>query len=371
MFPVFKLARVVDASTAPVDFTISASDCEPLSMNELLELAGEGAEESLRKTSLGYSTPQGLAALREQIAGLYDGIDRDQLLVCIPQEALYLALRTLLAPGDHVVAMYPSYQPHYSIAEGMGCEVSRWHADAESGYRFTADRLQRLLRPTTRLVVMSFPHNPTGFSPPVDDYRKMINAVDQSGAVLISDEIFSGLAIDDTIRVPSAIELSERAIVLNGLSKSYGLGGLRIGWAVTRDREVLQSFMQYRDYTTQFSSSVSEVLALLAIQTRSEILRRNCDRIRDNLGLLEGFVARWSHEISMDQPVVSSLCLIRFHHLSADEFCRRAVSECRVGAASSSLFDYGDRHVRIGLGRNGFGEALERIDQLLSSMTCR
>ncbi len=371
IIPRFKLAREIDASTEPADFTISASDCEPLSIGELLALAGEENPAIWSATSLGYSNSQGLPELRHEIARTYDDVDSDQVLVCAPQEVLYLTFQALLRSGDHVVSMFPAYQPLYQIAESIGCEVSRWEPDAGSDLRFTIDGLKRLLRPTTRLVVMNFPHNPTGYTPSAGEFREMIEAIDETGAAILSDEIYRDLAFGDTAPLQSAIDLSKRAIVLNGLSKSYGLGGLRIGWLVTREAKLLPQIMQYRDYTTQSNSSASEALARMVIRSRHEILERNCQRIRNNLRLFNEFAERWSEQLSLLPPVAGSLCLMQFEHLSADEFCRRALREHRIRAASMSLYDYGDRHVRIGLGREGLPMALERLNSLVQSMAGR
>jgi len=156
-------------------------------------------------------------------------------------------MTSLLKAGDHVVSTFPGYQSLYEIARAIGCEVSLWMPDEEAGWRFRIEELERLLLPTTRLVVANFPHNPTGALPTSSEFETIIDVVRGVEATLLSDEMYRGLEFDAARTLPAACDLYERALSLSGLSKAYGLAGLRIGWLAGRDADVLGRIAEAKD----------------------------------------------------------------------------------------------------------------------------
>src|SRR5262249_46824061 len=223
---------------------VSASDCEPLTVRELLAIAGTSAD-VLGDLRLAYAESAGGPALRARIAAMYPGLGTDDILVCgAPEEAIYLAMTTLLGPGDRVVVQVPCYQSLLEIAEHRGADVARWPlVETERGWRADLDQLAALMVPGTKLVIMNTPHNPTG-------WLATARLVDDRGAYLFADEMYAGLERPAGARLPPAATLSARAISLWGMSKSFALPGLRIGWLATRDRDVRDAALRYKDYTT-------------------------------------------------------------------------------------------------------------------------
>ena len=183
--------------TVPGVDSLTSSEMEPLSLRELLLLADDDCKRRWDELSLGYPAHnEGSVFLREEIASQYAAIGLDEVNVVAPQEGIYLAMRALLAPTDHVIVTTPCYQSLYEVALSVGCEVSQWMPRGlEHGEppRFDPADLAALLRPSTRLVVANWPHNPTGALPSAAEAADVAGLCEQAGAHLFVDEMYRGL----------------------------------------------------------------------------------------------------------------------------------------------------------------------------------
>src|SRR5439155_27181055 len=154
----------------------------------------------------------------------------------------------------------------------------------------------------------------------------------------------------------------DRAMVLSGMSKSFGLAGLRVGWLATRDRAILDRVKELKDYTTICASAPSEVLALIGLRARTTIVREHLDRILRNVSLLEDFVGDHPELLTCTPPRAGSVCLGRLMTGErASVFCQRVVDGAGIMVLPSTVFDFGDEHIRIGLGRECFPEVLRSL----------
>ena len=254
----FALERYFAKHEFSARFLLSSSDCEPMPMAELLDLAEPGTRRLWEDLTLAYTESPGHPLLRREIAGLYEGLTPDDVLVVVPEEGIFLLMHALLEPGDRVVCVAPAYQSLHEVARSIGCEVSAWEPREADGWRFEPDDLELLLRDEPKLVVLNFPHNPTGAVPRRDEIEAMVAAADRRGAVLLSDEMYRGLDIAPGSLLPSAVDLGDRTVVLDGLSKRFGLPGLRIGWVATRDRGLLERMAVLKDCLLYTSDAADE-----------------------------------------------------------------------------------------------------------------
>ncbi|GFR48240.1 hypothetical protein Agub_g10102, partial [Astrephomene gubernaculifera] len=315
--PAFKLERYFARWEFSAPHLLCCSDCEPLPLQELLGLADEDSRGRWDNLRLGYGETRGMPELRQEISKLYDHVDPEGVIVCAPQECIYLAMGALLQPGDHVVVTYPGYQSLFQVAASMGCEVELWEAElrGNGSAGFDVRRLQSLLRPSTRLLVVNFPHNPTGFLPSVTEWRQLVAACKAVGCHLFSDEMYRLMELDPASRLPSAVDLYDKAITLSGLSKAFGLPGLRIGWLAVRpalQQQLLDRVAQLKDYTTICNSAPSEVLGLMALRAREHILARNMALIRANLAVLAAFMREFGDTFAYCPPAAGSVAFPRW-----------------------------------------------------------
>ena len=352
--------------TAP--YLLCCSDCEALTLPKLLEM---GDRESLKLWNhlwLGYTEAPGHPLLREEIARLYDHITPDQVLVTVPEEGIYIAMQNLLQSGDHVVITGPGYQSLSEVAVSLGCNISFWMPewDATSGWEFKVENLYDLITQETKLIIINFPHNPTGAILSEADLNRVVEIAIERNLYLFSDEMYRCLEHDQTLRLPSVAEIYEKGIALSGLSKSFALPGLRIGWLISKDKALLQSCAFYKDYTTICNSAPSEILGIMGLRAKEHIVQSNLDIISSNLKLLDAFFSRYRHLFAWHRPVAAS---IAFPKLLIDKhvttYCDELIEKSGVMLLPAPLFGLEGPYFRIGFGRKNLPEALDRWEETL------
>jgi aspartate/methionine/tyrosine aminotransferase len=358
--------------TAP--YLLSSSDCESLTVHEVLQLA-RVSWETLGRLSLGYTESQGAPVLRERIATLYASATADQVIgLSAPEEGIFLTMHALLQRGDEVIVLSPCYDSLANVAEYLVWQVlvtGAWSADdatpeGPGGWQLDLGSLEKLVTPRTALVIVNFPHNPTGYLPSHDEWQALVQIVERSGAWLFADEMYRGLEYEPSARLASGCDLYQRAITLGGLSKTYGLPGLRTGWLVLQDTDLRERLLGWKDYTTICASAPGEVLAEIALQVAEQLAERNRQIIQGNLALAEPFFARWQSIFRWNQPQAGSVALVGLRGRSAQEFASHLVAEQGVLLLPSTGLGFGDGHVRFGFGRLSFPDALAQLDHYLA-----
>jgi aspartate/methionine/tyrosine aminotransferase len=338
---------------------LSSSDCEALTLAETLAIADPECRDLWDGLTLGYTESPGLGLLREEIARMYETVAPEQVIEVVPEEGIFLAMQALLEPGDEVVAAFPAYQSLYAVAESIGCEMTRWEPTEADTWRFELEDLRRLVGPATKLIVINAPHNPTGFLPTSEELAAIVDVARDAGAWLFADEMYRYLERDPSCRLPAAVDVYERAVSLSGMSKAFSMPGVRVGWLATRDGALMSRLAELKDYTTICGSAPSEVLALIGLRNRDEIAARNLAIIGDDLAAIEELAARRADILRWTSPVAGSVGLLR---LDVPEgvtvLCERAAAEAGVMLLPSTVFAYGDSHVRLGFGREAFAEGL-------------
>jgi len=368
----FALERYFARWEFAVKHVLCASEVEGWSMAELVELADDETRGMWSGLKLGYAESTGHPLLRAEIASLYDSVDPDGVLVFAgAEEAVYCLFMTAVGPGDHVIVTWPGYQSLYDVARAAGAQVSLHALIEEDGWALDVDRLRRSIRPTTRMIVVNAPHNPTGMLPTPAEWRSLADACTEAGITLVADEVYRFLEHDGAETLPAGADLDARLISLGVMSKSFALAGLRIGWLATRDHAVLERCARMKDYTTICASTPSEVLALIALRARDRVLARSRGIVAANLPVLDDFFARRADTFSWVRPRGGSIAFPRLvaggrAGSSADAFAARLVEATGVLLLPSSTFGFGDSHFRIGLGRTDLPEAVAALEGFLS-----
>jgi aspartate/methionine/tyrosine aminotransferase len=339
---------------------MSASDCEPLALSELLSMADPQARAAWEGLMLGYTESTGHPLLRREIAGLYATVAPEEVLVAAPEEAIFLAMNALLSPGDEVVATWPGYQSLYEVAAAIGCHVLYWApVESNAGWHFEVETLRRLVSPRTRMVVINFPHNPTGALPGADEFAAVLAIAEESGAWRLSDEMYRGLEYARADRLPAAADCCPKALSLGGVSKGLALPGLRIGWLAGHDAATLAEVATLKDYTTICSAAPSEWLAIMALRAREEILARNRAIIAANVERAQALCAAHPAVLRWRPPRAGSVAFVAWAGPEPTAtLCADLVATEGVVALPAEVYGYGRGHLRVGLGRRALPEAL-------------
>ncbi|MBE3065819.1 MAG: aminotransferase class I/II-fold pyridoxal phosphate-dependent enzyme [Chloroflexi bacterium] len=363
----FKLERYFARYEFNVKYLLCSSDCESLSVGDLLAFEPE-ADEGLKRHWLGYTESSGAPSLRQEISRIYTGIQSEQVLVHSgAEEAIFLFMHAVLQPGDHVIVHWPCYQSLFEIARSIGCEVTFWEARSQNRWALDLDELKRNLRSNTRAIIVNTPHNPTGCLMSQTDYRALNVLAQERGIIVFSDEVYRELEYDPADRLPSACELNPSAVSLGVMSKAYGLAGLRIGWIATHNAPVYARMAVLKDYTTICSSAPSETLSELALRHRSQITGRNLQIIHDNLSLLDAFFESRADRFEWVRPKAGPIAFPRLIGENVEQFCHQLVTSSGVLLLPGTMYDHPGNHFRLGFARKNMPQALTQLEQFLDA----
>jgi aspartate/methionine/tyrosine aminotransferase len=363
----FKLERYFARYEFKARYLLSPSDCESLSLSELLTLADADSRAMWEALSLGYTESPGHPALREAVAAMYQNIPPDQIVVGAPEEMIYVFMSSLIEPGDGVVCISPAYQSLYEVARSRGGRLSLWPVTAAgSRWRLGLEALERALGQGARLIVANFPHNPTGFLPSRVELDRIVDLARRHGAYLLCDEMYRLLEHDPAARLPPVCDLYERGVSLSGLSKTFALPGLRLGWLATQDPDLPPKWLRFKDYTTICNSAPSEILGLIGLRAAEPIVARNLQIVLGNARLARQFFERYPEQLEWHEPDAGSIAFPRWlGQTPLDLLCQRAVDEGGIMIVPGSIFDAPEDHFRVGLGRRNFPEVLARLEDFL------
>lgn len=351
-----------------VKYLLSSSDCDGLLQNDLLAMADDETKKLWDNLTLGYTESLGHPLLREEIAKLYQGMTSDNCLVIVPEEGIYIALNSILQSGDNVICTYPGYQSLYEIAEGMGCEITKWEPEEANGWRFNTNFLEKSIKPNTKIIIINYPHNPTGYIPTKADFQRIIELAKKNNVYILSDEMYRFLEYNQNDRLPSACEVYNKAVSLFGMSKTFGMAGVRIGWIVTKDIELFAKMATFKDYTTICSSAPSEILSIIALRAKDKIIEKHLAKIKKNLGLLDAFFAEYKDLFEWAKPKAGTIAFPKLKGTQNSlDFCQKVVKEANIMLLPSTVYDFDDKHFRLGFGRENMPEALEKFREYLKS----
>jgi aspartate/methionine/tyrosine aminotransferase len=365
---VFKMERMQSTWENVVDYNLSESGVHPLNLKKLLAPA---EIEALTDLELGYTQTNGTPGLRENISRLYPGISPDQILATAgSSEANFLLMWSLIEPGDEVLFELPNYMQMGGLLRAFGAEVKPFRLHESLGWQPDIDEMRRLVSSRTKLIVLTNPNNPTGAVLSEEAMRGIVDLAAGAGAWILADEVYQGAELAG-VPTPSFWGRWEKTLVVNGLSKAYGLPGLRVGWIVG-PADVVERTWPYHDYTTISPSALSDRLATLALApgTRERILERTRGILKANFPVLAKWLEGHGRTFSFRPPRAGAICFARYAlKANSTELVERLIREKSVLIVPGDHFET-DGYLRIGYGpeRGYLLRGLELIDELLKKI---
>ena len=359
----FALERLQSSFENEVEFNLSESGVHPLRLGELVH--DTAAREALLAEGLRYTQTNGTPPLRAQIASMYPDATAAHVMVTNGgSEANFVATWNLVEAGDEVVMMVPNYMQTWGLARAFGGVIKEWPLVNRGGrWRVDLDALAGLVSPRTKLIVICNPNNPTGARFEAADLDGIAAIATRHGTWILSDEIYRGAELDGR-ETPSMWGRSDRVIVTSGLSKAYGLPGLRIGWIVGPTATVA-SLWSYHDYTTISPGALSDFLArrALAPSHRARILARTRKILNENFPVIVQWLDAHGDLFSYNRPDAGAIVYLRYHHpINSTELVTRLREQ------QSVLIVPGDHFGMDGYLRIGFGDDVEYLRRGLSRL---
>ena len=362
----FEMERMQSTWENLVDYDMSESGVRPLTLRELGEL-GFDIEHAL-DLPLGYSQSNGTLELREKLAASYPGATVEQIEVTNgTSEANYLLALSLLRDGDGMALEVPNYMQLWGVPRSLGAPISKFHLRLDEGWEPDWEEFERAVTASTRLVYVSNPNNPTGAVLSPHAMERIVKRCETVGAYLLADEVYQGAEIYAP-RTPSFWGMSDRVIVTSGLSKAYGIPGVRIGWIVGPADVVAECWTQH-DYLTIGPNKLSDWVARTAVEpdNREKCYARTREILQANLPAMRGWIAGFKGKLEWREPVAGAMGLLRYNaNIPSYELCER------VRKNQSTLIVPGihlglEGHIRVWMGGRPeyLAEGLRRIGKEL------
>jgi len=367
----FELERYFSKYEFNTEYLLCSSDCEALKLNELLEMADENEIYMWNNMNLGYTQPRGNDLLREEIAKMYVKCGFEDITVCAPEEGLYLVMNSVLEKNDHIVVVNPAYQSLQEIPRSIGCEVEYWNIRKDgNNWYFDIDELKKMIKTNTKMLIVNFPHNPTGYMPQEKVFDEIISVAIENDLYILSDEMYYHLFLDDMKNkdILSVADRYEKSFSLFGMSKSFSLAGLRIGWIVSRCESEMKTMNSMKDYTTICSSAPSEIASIIALRNREKILDDNINLIEFNIKYAKEFFSRHEDIFEWFNSEASSVAFPKLNErYDVGKFCDSLVKQKSVLLLPDTLFGLHWNHFRLGLGRKNFKQGIDKLEEFVNS----
>lgn len=350
-----------------VELNVSESGVQPMTLEEL---AGDADTlRGINQTALGYPQTNGSAATRAGVANLYLGATPANVLMTSGcAEANFLVAMGLIEPGDEVVIIQPNYMQVTGVARALGAKVRVLWLHEELGWQPDLDELRRTVTPNTKLVALCNPNNPTGATLGERTMTEITHALEKSGAWLLSDEVYRG-AERELDTTPSFWGRYDKAICTAGMSKAYGLPGLRVGWIVAPE-SLTDKLWGYHDYTSIAITALSDKLAgmVLEPERHARVIQRARTIIQQQYPIVAEWVARHGNDFAHIPPAAGAISWIRYKSgPKSDDLAETLRAKKSTLIVPGTQFEM-ENHMRIGFGYNPdvLTRALVRVDEALA-----
>lgn len=367
--PVFKLEDYLSTREFRAPYMLCASDAETHSMTELLNMADDESANLWNKLTLNYTEPYGLPILLKEIAGLYgDAINLENILSFAgAEEAIYCACHALLSEIDHAIVITPCYQSLESIPSSL-CDVTKIQLRHEDGWRLDLDKVKEAIKPNTKLLLINYPHNPTGALLTKEEQAALINLARAHNIWIFSDEVYRMLELSEQDRLPMMVDQYEKGLSLGVMSKAFGLAGLRVGWIAFQSKDILQKMSGLKHYLSICNSAPSEVLSLIALRNKDKILDRNLGIMKNNILLLDLFFEDYAHMVEWVRPKGGCIGFPKLKApISAYDFSEDLLNAKGVVTLPHTVYDFEENHFRVGFGRKNMPAALQLMRDFIDS----
>ena len=373
----FQMEREQSLYENDVDYNLSESGVLPISINELIE--GVANPDDILNLGLKYAPSNGSPQLREHVATFYEGARADNVLASNgTSEANFVSLWALLEKGDRVACMVPNYMQTWGLGRhfGSASDIYRLVERREGGRaRWALDvaSFERAVTRKTKLIVVTNPNNPTGGVLTEEEMDIIVRAARRVNAWILSDEVYRGAELSGSLS-PTFWGRYDKVLVVAGLSKAFGMPGLRLGWIIAPPATV-QKIWSYQDYTTLTPNLLSDKLATIAMEPvkRKQLLARTHSILNRNLPRLEEWIHGHGEVFSYIRPVAGAITTMRY---SLPITPRSLFNRLRL--ERSVLLTVGPHHglgryIRIGYGYNldRTLEGLARVGEFIKGLQKR
>lgn len=315
---------------------------------------------------LAYGDHRGLPELRELIADQAPGCSADDV-VCTPgaAAALFFVATSVLTAGDHALIQHTNYATNLETPRLVGADVHRIELHLDDGFALDLERLADEVRPSTTLISVTVPHNPTGTTLTSAELQVLVEIAERHGCWLLVDETYREMSRGEPL--PMAATLSDRAISVGSVSKTYGLPGLRLGWAVTRHPELSETLLAAKEQIVICGSTLDEEATRQVLARRDEHLAVIREDIADRAARVAAWMSEQSEWLEWVEPSGGVVCFPRVRAdviADIDRFYELLRDEHGTFVGEGHWFEADRHHFRLGFGWPTVDELASGLESL-------
>lgn len=368
-FEEFKLEREQSTWENKVDYNLSESGMHPGSLKTLFDLS---FIEEIENTELTYGFTEGSPRLRESIASIYKGASIENIQAFNgSSEANMVAILTLIEPASEVVYMVPNYLQIHGFAKGLGANIRTFKLHESLNWQPDLDELRSIVSEKTKLICICNPNNPTGSVLPRETVKQIVEIAESVDAWILSDEVYRGAELNNE-ECCSFWEFGYKKTIVNcGLSKAYGLPGLRLGWSVSNPEYIKQCWANH-DYTSISIGRLSDLIAahVLHPNHRMKVLSRIRKSLGQNLNIFQNWIDSFDSHFRFIPPAAGAMAFVGYDWpINSSDLIEKVRNEASVMLVAGDWYGM-DHYIRFGYGtkETELKAALDRINPIFASL---
>ncbi len=330
---------------------------------------------SLEKAQTHYTSNSGLPELREQICSYVKKFNLDyrpdEVLVTVGgSEGVDLVMRTVLEPGDEVLVHEPAfvcYKPCAQLAGGIPVTIQ---TNSDNGFKLTAQQIEEKITPKTKMLVLSYPNNPTGAIMTKEDLEPIAEVVKKHNIMVLSDEIYAELTYGGKqhFSIASLPDMKDRCIVVNGFSKAFAMTGWRLGFTLANST-LTKAMTKVHQYAIMSSPTTSQYAAIEALKNGEKSIRDMCNEYDDRRKIIVDSFNKLGLKCFNPEGAFYIFPSIKSTGLSSNDFCERLLLEQKVAVVPGTAFgSCGEGFIRVSYAYSikQINTAVERIEKFLN-----
>jgi aspartate/methionine/tyrosine aminotransferase len=322
----------------------------------------------LDKLVLMYGDHRGHPGLRHLLADEASCPAQNVLLTTGAAGALFIVSTSLLTKADHLIVLRPNYATNIETPHAIGCPISFVELELERGWCYTAEDITAHIRPNTKLISLTTPHNPTGAVLPQDELQRIVQLAQARNIAVLVDETYRDLTFGTP--PPPATRLGENVISVSSLSKAYGLPGLRLGWLMTQSEALAHTFLAAKEQMQISGAVIEEEVAFAVLRNRAGWLPRIQAETQRGLGMVQAWMQQqaWLEWVPPQGGVVCFPRIKPDAPVDVERFYRALNNDYVTFVGPGHWFEQDRRYMRVGFGWPTPSELEEGLENISSAL---
>lgn len=324
---------------------------------------------SVPDLKLQYTGHRGGERLRELVVSEESSLNPENVLITTGTAgALFIVATSLLTTKDHILIIRPNYAINLATPRAIGCEIGYLDLTFDNGFRIDFAVLENAIKPNTRLISLTNPHNPSGQTMSRDELESVAALAKARGCHLLVDEIYKDITFHESL--PIAAALGDHVISVGSVSKCFGIPGTRIGWLINTDNQLMETFLAAKEQINICGSVMDEWIAENVLAQRHDLLSMTSKDVKARLDIVASWVEQ---EECLDwiRPQAGMVCILRFAKVPTGgptAFYARLAEKYGVWVAPGRWFEMDDIYFRIGYGWPDLGDFVYGLEKISTAL---